>query len=176
MGAQQLGKHFLDDTNGHFQAMKNLAGKAIEQLDDADLAWSPDCETNSVAVLIKHLHGNMLSRWTDFLTSDGEKPWRERDEEFIGPDTPDRSDLLKEWEDGWTCLFQALDSLGVDDLLATVKIRGEEQSVIDAIHRQISHYAYHTGQIVQLAKLRKGTAWKTLSIARGQSKSFKPST
>jgi hypothetical protein len=124
-------------------------------------------------VLVKHLHGNMMSRWTDFLTSDGEKPWRDRDGEFE-PDTLRRSQLMKRWDEGWACLFDALSKLRPKDLGKPVTVRGSEISALDAILRQLSHYASHVGQIVFLAKQLRGADWRTLSIPRGQSKSYSP--
>lgn len=166
---------YLDSALFRFRGTKSLGDKAIAQLDDADLAWIPGEESNSIAVIIQHLHGNMMSRWTDFLTSDGDKPWRDRDGEFVEPEAVDRDALLQKWEMGWACLLEAVESLMPDDLLRDVSIRGEKMNALDAINRQIAHTAYHVGQIVYLARMCTGGAWQTLSIARGQSKYYTPS-
>lgn len=170
---QSLAELFLDETIRTFESMKKLADGAIAQLEDGQLYECLDPESNSMEILIKHMHGNMLSRWTDFLTSDGEKETRNRDGEFEGDRLP-REGLLRLWEEGWGALFSALRSLTPDDLLKTVYIRGEPHSVVKAIQRQVSHYGYHVGQMVFLGKHLKSGSWKTLSIARGQSKAFKP--
>jgi uncharacterized protein DUF1572 len=165
-------EEFLDQSIKIFQAQKDLADKAIAQLSDEELYFQPDKESNSVAVIMKHLAGNMLSRWANFLTTDGEKPWRDRDSEFIISDH-DAAALKEHWENGWLCLFNTLVPLTEGDLMETVTIRGEEHTVIQAILRQISHYGNHVGQIVYLAKHIKGTDWKTLSIPKGQSNNYR---
>lgn len=170
-----IGETYLDSVLFRFRGAKSLGDKAIAQLDEADLAWIPGDESNSIAVIIQHLHGNMMSRWTDFLTTDGDKPWRDRDGEFLEPHQFDRETLLAKWEDGWACLLKAIDSLTPDDLLREVVIRGEKMNALDAINRQIAHVSYHVGQIVYLARMRKGSEWQTLSIARGESRNYKPS-
>ena len=154
-----------------FQKIKKLADKAIEQLSDEQLHVTIDPGANSVAVLMRHMAGNMRSRWVDFLISDGEKPDRLRDREFEDP-RQSRADLLAEWEHGWQCLFTALSPLGDADLQRTVMIRGEAHSVYKAISRQVAHYAGHAYQILLLAKHLQGSNWKTLSIPRGQSEEF----
>ena len=154
-----------------FQKTKLLADRAIAQLSDDQLHARLDDEANSVAVLMQHMAGNMRSRWTDFLTSDGEKPWRQRDAEF-DPPLLSRAELLASWENGWGTLFGALDGLTDDDLPRTVTIRGEAQAVLAALARQLVHYAGHAYQIVLLAKHLQGRAWTTLSIARGQSSAY----
>lgn len=171
-----IGLQFIESARTTFEKMKSLAEKAFDQLSDKELLWTPDSETNSVAVIVQHLHGNMLSRWTDFLTTDGEKDWRERDREFMPVEMIDRYELFQQWEEGWACVFHALQSIPPDEILNKITIRGEEHTVIEAVHRQISHYGYHIGQIIQIAKLRKGAWWKCLSISKGQSKSFVPPT
>jgi len=148
---------------------KRLGDRALDQIDAADWQWRPDEEANSIAILVQHLHGNMLSRWTDFLTTDGEKPTRERDAEFE-PQPLSAAELRTRWEEGWRVCLGAIEALGEADLARTVRIRGEPLSVLDAILRQVSHYAYHVGQIVQLARSRRGAAWKSLSIPKGQSR------
>ena len=172
---KNLGEFYLDSALFRFRGTKSLGDKALAQLTDADLLWTPNAESNSIAVVIQHLHGNMMSRWTDFLTSDGDKPWRDRDGEFVEPSQLNRDALLKKWENGWACLLRAIESLTSDDLLREITIRGEKLNALDAINRQIAHVSYHVGQIVYLARMRKGTAWQTLSIARGESKNYKPS-
>lgn len=150
---------------------KKLAERAIDQLSDEQLLTVLDPEMNSVATIVKHMAGNMRSRWTDFLVSDGEKPDRNRDSEFSEPPR-NRAELLDLWEDGWNRVFAALSPLQDDDLDRTVKIRSEAHSVMQAINRQIAHYAYHCGQIVFLAKHLHYQDWKCLSVPRGQSASF----
>jgi hypothetical protein len=153
------------------QKVKKLADKSIEQLSDAQLHATIDPDANSVAVLMRHMAGNMRSRWVNFLTSDGEKPERLRDGEFEDPQQS-RADLLAEWEHGWQCVFSALQPLSDADLQRTVLIRGEAHSVYKAISRQVAHYAGHAYQILLLAKHLQGSNWKTLSIPRGQSEEF----
>lgn len=145
--------------------------KTLAQVSDDELFWSPDVESNSIAITIKHLAGNMISRWSDFLTTDGEKPNRDRDSEFV-VDTDTGAALREYLERGYAVFFATLDSLGEDDLLKTVLIRSEPHSVIKALQRQVSHYGYHVGQIVYIAKQIKGPQWQTLSIARGKSNEF----
>jgi len=161
----------LDAVIEDFEKTKKLADKSIEQLDDAALHVALDAEANSVAVLMRHMAGNMRSRWVDFLTSDGEKPTRMRDGEFVDPGQS-RAELLAEWEQGWQILFDTLASLTDADLQRTVMIRSEPHTVFKAINRQMAHYAGHAYQILLLAKHRCGPGWKTLSIPRGQSEEF----
>jgi hypothetical protein len=154
-----------------FQKIKKLADKSIAQLSDDQLHATLDDEANSVAILMRHLAGNMRSRWVDFLTSDGEKPDRMRDREFEDP-RQTREELIAEWEHGWKCVFDALTPLTDADLQRTVIIRGEPHSVYKAISRQVAHYSGHAYQILLLAKHLCGPTWKTLSIPRGQSEEF----
>jgi uncharacterized damage-inducible protein DinB len=154
-----------------FRKVKALADAAIAQLDDAQLNARLDAEANSVAMLVQHLAGNMRSRWTDFLSSDGEKPWRHRDQEFDPPGVG-RADLMARWEAGWATLFNALDGLSDADLDRRVVIRGESPTVLAAIARQLAHYAGHVHQIVLLAKHLRGPSWRVLSIPRGQSQAY----
>ncbi len=154
-----------------FMLYKQLGEKAIAQLDDTELNWQANEDSNSIANIVKHLWGNMLSRWTDFLTTDGEKPWRERDAEFE-PKAMDRATVMKLWEDGWQCLFAALDSITDEDLGRIIYIRNEGDTVLSAINRQISHYAYHVGQIVYVSKLRVKEDWQSLSIPRNKSAEY----
>jgi len=156
---------YLEDSLTMFRYYKGLAERAMAQVGDEALAATMDAETNSIAITVKHMAGNMRSRWTDFLTSDGEKPERNRDGEF--EDSPDtREALLEIWETGWEYVFRALGELKEGDLTRVVTIRGEEHSVMQAINRQVAHYAYHCGQIVLLAKHYGAASWKTLTIAR----------
>jgi uncharacterized damage-inducible protein DinB len=154
-----------------FQKIKKLADKAIEQLTDEQLHQAIDSESNSVAVIMRHMAGNMRSRWTDFLTSDGEKANRNRDREFESVSLS-RAELLAEWEHGWQCVFDAITPLSDDDLRRTVVIRAEPQSAYQAMSRQVAHYAGHAYQILFLGKHLRGAAWKSLSIPRGQSEEF----
>jgi Protein of unknown function (DUF1572) len=162
---------YAEDARAIFRQYKKLGDAAIAQVADADLTRTLDPEMNSIAVIVKHMAGNMLSRWTDFLTSDGEKPTRNRDAEFEAPPAT-RAELLALWERGWACLFAALDPLTDADLARTVTIRGEAHSVMQAINRQVAHYSCHCGQIILLAKHFQSSNWKTLSVARKHSDEF----
>jgi hypothetical protein len=165
---------YLNSVKKRFESYKTLGEKTFEQLSDAQLFWSYNEESNSIATLVKHISGNMLSRWTDFLTSDGEKSWRNRDSEFEN-DIKTRQELLDKWNKGWDCLFNALDSINEDDLQKTVYIRNEPHIVVDAINRQLAHYPYHVGQIVFIGKMLVGSKWNSLSIPKGQSELFNQS-
>jgi Protein of unknown function (DUF1572) len=166
-----IGAHFLDDARKQFAKLKTQGDKAMAQVDDADFFRTPDPESNSIAIILKHITGNMRSRWTDFLTSDGEKPDRNRDSEFLlEGDT--RESLMKRWEASWTLLMEVLTALRPEQLEASVRVRGEPHTVLEAINRQLTHYAAHVGQIVYLAKHWAGSEWRTLSIPRGKSKEF----
>jgi hypothetical protein len=162
---------YLADSLTLFRHYKRLAERAIAQVTDAQLVAVLDGEMNSIAIIVKHMAGNMRSRWTDFLTSDGEKPDRNRDMEFIEPPVT-RDALLAVWEEGWGYVFAALEALSDGDLARTVEIRGERHSVMQAINRQLTHYAYHAGQIVLLAKHFNGGAWQSLSVPRAKSAQF----
>jgi len=162
---------FLEPVTFEFQRYKTLGDKTFAQLGDQAIHWRPGETDNSIAVLTKHLAGNMLSRWTHFLTQDGEKPWRDRDSEFLEPPST-KTEMIRHWEKAWQCLFDNLGSLGAEDLTAQVKIRGEEHGTIAAILRQLAHCAYHVGQIVYLGKAVKGGDWKSLSIPLGGSAAF----
>lgn len=166
---------YLESVLFRFRGTKALGDKALTQLSEDDFAWTPGPESNSIAVIIQHLHGNMMSRWTDFLTSDGEKDWRNRDGEFVEPSAADKDALLRRWEDGWACLLCAIESLKPGDLLRGITIRGETMSALDAINRQVAHVSYHIGQIAYLARMRRGDTWQTLSVPRGESKNYIPS-
>ncbi|PJJ76206.1 uncharacterized protein DUF1572 [Thermoflavifilum aggregans] len=165
-----LADAFLDSIRARFQMYRELAEKTFEQLNDEDFYYRPDPSSNSIAILIQHMAGNLRSRFTDFLNSDGEKPWRNRDQEFEDQQL-DRNELMQQWQQGWKCLFDALDSLKEQDLVRHVTIRDEPLTVIDALHRQLAHQAYHVGQIVYLGKVLKKNRWKTLSIPRKNSPS-----
>lgn len=162
---------YLEDARAIFRHYKKLADRAIAQVADTDLTRTLDPEMNCIAIIMKHMAGNMLSRWTDFLTTDGEKPSRDRDSEFENPPAI-RAELLAQWERGWDALFHALDPLTDADLARTVTIRGEAHSVTQAINRQVAHLSYHVGQIVLLAKHFQSSNWKSLSIPRKQSEQF----
>lgn len=162
---------YADDARAIFHQYKKMGEGAMVQVADADLTRTLDPEMNSIAQIVKHLSGNMRSRWTDFLTSDGEKPTRNRDSEFENPPAT-RAELLETWERGWECLFAALDPLTDADLARTVTIRGEAHSVMQAINRQVAHISYHLGQIVLLAKHFQSSQWESLSVPRGKSAEF----
>lgn len=165
--------HYLDEAHRQMRGHKRLAEGAMAQLKDEELFVTLDPESNSVAVIVKHMTGNMRSRFTDFLTTDGEKPDRYRDREFeLGPPTT-RADLTKWWEEGWARVFEAIESLKPEDVMRTVTIRGEPHTVLQAVNRQVAHYAYHTGQIVLLAKHIRSSKWRSLSIPRGKSEDYK---
>ena len=162
---------YLEDSLTLFRYYKDLAERAIAQLTDEQLFAVLDPEMNSIAIIVKHMAGNMRSRWTDFLTTDGEKPNRNRDTEFVDPPS-DRKGVLATWEEGWAIVFNALEPLSEEDMKRTVMIRGEAHSVMQAINRQMAHYAYHCGQIVLLAKHFKCDEWHSLSVPRGKSTDF----
>jgi hypothetical protein len=164
-------EEFLRSARARFAELKALGERALDRMDEADLRFTPDPESNSVAVIVQHVAGNMMSRWTDFLTTDGEKPDRNRDQEFEEREMS-RDELVAEWEDGWRRVFEALDGITDADLQQTVYIRSEPHSIYKAISRQVAHYAGHAYQILLLAKHFKGREWKTLSIPRGQSEEF----
>jgi hypothetical protein len=163
---------YLTDVVEQFHKLKDLGDRALAQVRDEDLFTTLDPESNSLAVLIQHMAGNLRSRWTDFLSSDGEKPDRDRDSEFAVREGATRADLLDRWEEGWRCLFQALAALHEEDLTLTVLIRAEPHSVVKAIDRQLTHQAYHTGQLVLLAKHFASAHWQNLSVPRGGTAAF----
>ncbi|MEO6316975.1 MAG: DUF1572 family protein [Chitinophagaceae bacterium] len=165
---QSIATILLQTAIKRFTVYKELGDKSFAQLQDADFYFLPNEANNSIAVIIRHMSGNMLSRWTNFLTEDGEKDWRNRDAEFANI-TATRERLLDQWVLGWNCLFEALNALKEEDLLKIIYIRSEGQSVIDAIQRQLAHYAYHVGQIVYLARIATDKEWQSLSISKGQS-------
>ncbi len=168
---EQAQFNYLESVRRLFRYYKGLGEQAMAQLTEEELKWRPEPESNNLATIIKHLNGNMLSRWTDFLTSDGEKPWRNRDSEFedtIGS----REQAMAAWEEGWKCVLEAVDSLQEESLQRIVYIRNEGHTVLEAVNRQLAHYSYHVGQMVYLAKQIKGQEWQSLSIPRGQSEAF----
>ena len=169
---ETLATHYLEDSISSLRAYKKLAEKALAQLSDEQWFIKLDEEGNSVAVIMKHMAGNMFSRWTDFLNSDGEKPNRNRDMEFVIEPNTGKDAVLDYWQRGWQCVFDALEPLRAEDLGSKVLIRGEEHTVIQAINRQLMHYSYHIGQIVFLAKHFRSSEWKSLSIPRNRSAEF----
>jgi hypothetical protein len=156
---------YIEDALAIFRQYKLLGERAISQVGDDQLFAALDDESNSIAIIVKHITGNMRSRWTDFLTTDGEKPSRDRDSEFVDPPRT-REALLRDWEEGWACVFQAIEPLTDADLARTVTIRGEAHSVMQAINRQLAHYPMHVGQIIMLAKHYAGSKWQSLSVPR----------
>jgi len=168
-----VSSHYLDEIRRQFRGHKRMGDRAMEQLRDQDFFVTLDAESNSVAILVKHLAGNMRSRFTDFLTTDGEKPDRFRDQEFDLNAATTRANVMKWWEDGWSLVFATIDALKPEDVMHTVTIRNEPHTVLQAINRQVAHYAQHIGQIVFLSKHLRSSEWKTLSIPRGKSEDYK---
>jgi hypothetical protein len=166
--ALEFSTSHLADSISLFRYYKKLGERAMAQLADSDLLYAPDPECNSIALIVKHLAGNMRSRWTDFLSTDGEKSTRHRDSEFEEP-AQTREELIRDWDEGWDCLLKTLESLTDADLTKTIRIRGEKHSVTQAINRQLCHYSYHIGQIVQLAKQRRGREWNCLTVPKNKS-------
>lgn len=175
MSSDAIVKNYFEDALSSLRAAKKLADKAIAQVNDEELFVTLDEESNSVAVIMKHMAGNMFSRWTDFLTSDGEKPNRNRDMEFVIEPQTTRDDVIDYWERGWKCVFEALEPLRPEDFEKTILIRGEKHTIVEAINRQLMHYSYHVGQIVFLAKHFRSAEWKSLSIPRNRSAEFNAS-
>ncbi|MBZ5722811.1 MAG: DUF1572 domain-containing protein [Acidobacteriia bacterium] len=168
----ELAPHYLDEVRRQFRGYKRLGEGAIAQLKDEELFVALDPEANSIAVIVKHLAGNMRSRFTDFLTTDGEKPDRHRDQEFELNPTTTRAEVMHWWEEGWTRVFSAIEGLKPDDVMRTVTVRGEPHTVLQALNRQVAHYAYHVGQIVFLGKHFRSSQWTSLSVPRGKSEEF----
>lgn len=162
---EDVGSLYLATVKEQFRAMKDLAERALSQIGEEDFFWRPHPESNSISVLMKHLSGNLLSRWTDFLTSDGEKPWRRRDEEFE-EERLSREELFSRWEKAWEAVFKTLEDLTPQDLSRQVTVRGKAQPALSAIQQQLYHTAYHVGQLVYLAKARAGDRWQTLTVPR----------
>jgi hypothetical protein len=166
-----MNKDFLESARKQFEYYKLLGEKTFAQVPNEKLFWQPNNASNSIGIIVKHLWGNMLSRWTDFLTSDGEKEWRNREGEFEN-DIQSREELIHKWNEGWACLFGALDSVGENDLDKTVYIRNMGHSVVEAINRQLAHYAYHVGQIVYVGRMIVDDQWQSLSIPKGETKAY----
>lgn len=166
-----IGKEYLATAIKRMKYYKDLGEKTFDQLEEKDFHFQPSSESNSIAIIIQHMTGNMLSRWTNFLTEDGEKEWRDRDDEFEIHQYS-KQQIIDTWNKGWNCFLQAVESLTENDLTKTVSIRQEQLSVIDAITRQIAHYPYHIGQIVFVGRLIKNKEWKNLSIPKGQSQAY----
>lgn len=167
----ELGQLYLDTAIANFEQIKRSGERAMEQLDIDEMHFAPSVESNSIASIVKHLSGNMRSRWTNFLISDGEKPWRDRENEFVARYAT-REALTSDWNEGWNCLFGALRALHPEDLTQTITIRTEPHVVLAAIERQVAHVSHHIGQMVYLAKQIRDGEWKSLSIPRGQSNEF----
>jgi uncharacterized damage-inducible protein DinB len=163
-----MNNQMINSYNSLFRYYKQLGDRSLARLKEDDIHWQFNEESNSIAIIVNHLHGNMLSRWTDFFTSDGEKEWRERDKEFVRT-IESKEKLLEKWEAGWNCLFSTLHTLKDEDLQSTVYIRNMGHTVSEAIQRQLAHYAYHIGQIVYLARMLQGSNWTSLSIPKGES-------
>lgn len=163
--------NYLDSIKKQFEYYKYLGEQTFDQLEEKDLFWRFNEESNSIAIIVNHLQGNMKSRWTDFLIADGEKEWRNRDLEFESVITT-KAELLTKWNEGWKCLFIALDSITRENFNTEIYIRNQGHTVVEAINRQFAHYSYHIGQIVYVGRMLKGDKWKTLSIAKGKSSSF----
>lgn len=166
-----IGNEFLQTAVKRIKYYKELGDKTFAQLTDADFHFQPNEASNSIAIIIQHMSGNMLSRWTDFLTADGEKGWRNRDIEFEEQNMSGQ-ELITFWEKGWECFLDALNSLTEEDLLKTIYIRSEGLTVMDAIHRQLAHYPYHVGQIIYIGRMIKNENWQNLSIPKGRSGDF----
>ena len=164
-------ENYLESIKKQFAYYKLLGEKTFSQLDDDALFWQFNSESNSIAIIINHLCGNMLSRWTDFLTSDGEKDWRNREEEFEDI-IKTKEELLAKWEEGWTCLFTAINSVNTTNFETEVYIRNQGHSIVEALNRQLAHYAYHVGQITFIGKMALGENWQSLSIPKGGSKVY----
>ena len=164
-------ENYLNSVIKQFEYYKILGEKTIDQLEEEDLFWQSNTKSNSIAILVNHLWGNMKSRWTDFLTSDGEKEWRNRDLEFESV-IQSKEELIEKWDEGWDCLFQALRSINKNNFETEVLIRNQSHSIVEAINRRMMHYAYHVGQLVYIGRMIKGDNWQSLSIPKGKSKEF----
>jgi hypothetical protein len=167
----EAAQSYLDSSKKQFLYYKTLADKAMLQLEPQQLFYTPNDDTNSIALIVKHMVGNMLSRWTDFLTTDGEKEWRNRDDEFQDPNS-DVETMTLEWEKAWNVLFDALNTVNAENLNSVIYIRNEGHTVIEAINRQLAHYPYHVGQIVFYAKMLKQSSWQSLSIPKNNSAQY----
>lgn len=165
---------YLNSVKKQFEYYKWVGEKTFDQLENTDYFWHFNEESNSIGIIVNHLWGNMKSRWTDFLTSDGEKEWRNRDLEFESI-IKSQDEMMVKWNEGWECLFAALNSINKENFHNEILIRNQSHSIIDALNRQLAHYAYHVGQIVYIGKLIKGSEWKSLTIAKGKSADFNSS-
>ncbi|MBT2161689.1 DUF1572 family protein [Zobellia barbeyronii] len=163
--------NFIKSALFEFNRYKSMGDSTFVQLNDKDIHWKLNESDNSIALIVKHISGNMLSRWTNFLTEDGEKPWRNREDEFTNP-YETKTEMLAGWEEGWRCLFKALNSVTSDNFDTTIKIRNESHTIVEAVHRQLAHYSSHIGQIVLLGKMIKAENWTALSIPKGTSEDF----
>lgn len=170
--SNSLAEIYLESLRARFRGSKQLGDKTLAQLSEVDIFWQPNSETNSAALIVKHLCGNMRSRWVDTLSTDGEKPDRNRDGEFENTGLANRGAVLAAWEEGWGYLLEAMDSFTPEDLEKSIRIRGQELSLMDGINRQLLHVSYHVGQLVQIGKERLGDKWETLSIPRGKSEEY----
>ncbi len=166
-----MSSNYIVNIQNQFAYAKSLGDKTFEQLKDNEIHWQYNKDSNSISIIVKHLVGNMLSRWTNFLTEDGEKNWRHRDTEFEDAYTS-KAELLVAWEKGWACLFGAIRPLKEDDLSRIIYIRNEGHTIMEAMYRQLSHYSFHVGQIVYVGKMIKGENWKSLSIPKNESSNF----
>ena len=162
---------YLTSIIKQFEYYKSLGDKTFSQLTFEEIQWQSDADSNSISIIVKHLVGNMLSRWTNFLTEDGEKEWRNRDDEFVSSFNS-KEDIIASWESGWFCLFKAIKTLKEEDLESIIYIRNSGHTVSEAINRQLAHYSYHIGQIIFLGKLLKGENWESLSIPKGDSSKY----
>ena len=166
-----VGEEFIETAIRRLQYYKELGEKTFSRLEEKDFHWQPSSESNSIAVIIQHVAGNMLSRWTNFLTEDGEKDWRQRDDEFE-IHTYSKQQLIEIWDKGWKCFLDALESLSENDFLKTIYIRKEPLTAVDAINRQLAHYPYHIGQMVYIGRMIRNDEWKSLSIPKGASQQY----
>ncbi len=164
-------ENYLNSIKKQFEYYKTLGEKVFEQLEETDFFWQYNIESNSIAIMVNHLNGNMKSRWTEFLTTDGEKEWRNRDSEFENV-IKTKEELLLKWEEGWEVLFTALNTINQDNFNNKIYIRNQSHSIVEAINRQLAHYTYHIGQIVFLGRMIKGSHWISLSIPKGKSETF----
>ena len=171
MQGMDLAQAYINSALDQFHSAKRLGEKTFEQVSDEDLYWKPHAEANSIAILIQHMHGNMISRWTNFLTTDGEKESRQRDAEFEEQKFK-REELVRLWEEGWKLALKTVGDLSAEDLMSTITIRSEPWQVIAAVNRQVAHYNYHAGQIVELGRQLAGTKWVSLSVPRGKSDEY----
>ena len=162
---------YLENIKKQFQYYRLIGERTFEQLEEKDLFWQYNEESNSIAITVNHLWGNMMTRWTDFLTSDGEKEWRNRDREFESV-IRSRKEMINKWNEGWDCVFEALNSVDESNFSTKVYIRNQEHSIVDAMNRQLAHYAYHVGQIVYVGRMIKGKNWNSLTIPKGKSREF----